>query len=287
MPLSKRAFSSIQRVVRNRTFTVKLSNIWTEIYNELGVGEVLGKNLNLSKDDHQTLRNWFFKNSGIDPLTDDVPGDRLEVAKVTNNEKFSSIPVFNGFISICSRQKEISLQQGTATTPRGTLLRVKSSDITFAPSDKVVVTENGMAALHWHDFSIPGDVEESIMVYRGHDNEAQHVSRFLKSLPSSVLKIGFFDFDPAGIGMAVDYDCDAILIPDQLTDDLIVGINNKPDTFVDQMRKRPDLESIIPDTLLDLWSWMTSADRKCAITQERLLSNKQQLKLHHIKSNKV
>ena len=71
--------------------------------------------------------------------------------------------------------------------------------------------------------------------------------------------------------MAVDYNMDAILIPDPINDALITGINNKPESHANQLLKRPNLREQLPKSCRWVLKWMTSEGRQCAVTQERLM----------------
>lgn len=117
------------------------------------------------------------------------------------------------------------------------------------------------------------------MVYRGDSKDAKIVRKWLDSLPVDIKKIGYFDFDPAGLGMAIDYGLDAILIPDPLDNELVKGINSKPEVHVEQLMYRPDLGEQLPGSCRETWKWMVAEGRKCAVTQERLTVLGWQLRL--------
>jgi hypothetical protein len=164
----------------------------------------------------------------------------------------------------------IPLLGGDAITPCGTLLSVTASELEISRIDTIVLVENGITARYWHKCRIPCELSKALMVYRGHDSQSKTVRQWLRQLPATVQKIGYFDFDPAGLGMAIDYQMDAILIPDPINDQLIKGINNKPEAHDNQLVKRPDLGQQLPETCHDMWQWMIGKGRKCAVTQERL-----------------
>ena len=71
--------------------------------------------------------------------------------------------------------------------------------------------------------------------------------------------------------MAIDYGMNGILIPDPLSNDLIHGLNNKPDAHVEQLMRRPNIRDKLPESCHEIWDWMISENRKCAVTQERLM----------------
>lgn len=271
MSLSKKAFTSIQRALHNRTFRISLNAIWQEIHDELGIGSVSSKHLLLNPEDHEKLRKWALLEAGADPLTAKISGDRLEVASQVSDEKWATESVFSGMIQVNMRSGEIPMTHGNAVTPPGTLLSVAASEILVEENSTVVLVENGIVARYWHQCRVPAELSKALMVYRGHTGDAETVREWLGSLPVGVMKVGYFDFDPAGLGMAVDYGVDAILIPNPLDDNLIQGINNKPESHLEQLAHRPDLDKKLPESYRRIWNWMTANGRKCAVTQERLM----------------
>lgn len=272
MSLSKKAYTSVQRVLRNRTLKVALNKVWQEIHDELGVGDLSSRHLNLSLHDHARLREWFELDAGADPLTTDITGNRLEAASLVRDEKWATESVFSGLMKVNVISGTVPLTQGEATTPTGTLLEVNANNVLVDRIKAVVLVENGIVARHWHQCRIPAELSNALMVYRGHGNESvKCVREWIDSLPQSVMKVGYFDFDPAGIGIAIDYRMDAILIPDPLSERLIEGVNNKRESHDAQLAHRPRLGEQLPASLHKVWSWMTENNRKCAVTQERLL----------------
>ena len=282
MTLSKKYYTAIQQVLRNQKSSVSLNTTWKHIHDESGIGSTSLKQLFFTAQDHEALRKWVSLEVGADPLITEVSGDRLEVASLVQNEKWATKNVFSGMIRVNMRSGEVPLSQGRVTTPSGTLLYVSAGDILVNEVAVVVLMENGVVARNWYKCRIPGELSNALMVYRGHDSEAEAVSLWLKSLPSEVKKVGYFDFDPSGLGMAIDYGVDAILIPDLLDDELVKGINNKQETHVDQLLHRPNLGSQLPKNCYEVWKWMTTENRKCAITQERLTVLGKHLRLLNI-----
>lgn len=272
MSLTKCAFNAIQKALHNLSFNPTLTDTWVQIHNELGVGTISNKKLILTSADHEKLRTWARLESGADPLTTVVSGDRLQTSTFVRNEKWASESVFAGMMQVNRISGSISLAHGEATTPAGTLLFVAAADIQINELSTVVVVENGIIARYWHKCQIPSELMTALMVYRGHSQDADTVRKWLAGLPSHVRKVGYFDFDPAGLGLAFDYGVSDILIPFPLSDDLLAGINNKSKSHVEQLLRRPDLRNQLSSSARDIFDWMTAAGRKCAITQERLLS---------------
>jgi hypothetical protein len=280
--LSKKYYTAIQQVLRNQKSSVSLNTTWKHIHDESGIGSTSLKQLFFTAQDHEALRKWVLLEVGVDPLITEVKGDRLEVASLVQDEKWATKNVFSGMVYVNMRSGEIPISQGRVATPSGTLLYVAAGDILVNDITAVVLMENGIVARNWYKCRVPDELSNALMVYRGHDSEAEAVSLWLKSLPLEVKKVGYFDFDPSGLGMAIDYGVDAILIPDLLDDELVKGINNKQETHVEQLLHRPNLGSQLPKSCYEIWKWMTTENRKCAITQERLTVLGKHLRLLNI-----
>jgi len=203
MALSKKSYTSVQRVLQNGVYKILLNKLWVEIHDEIGVGDISSKHLILSVEDHKKLRNWYILDAGVDPLTVKVTGSRLDVATIVRNEKWATESVFSGMINVNVISGIVPLIQGDAVTQSGTLLSVSAKDINIEQIDTVVLVENGIVARSWYQCCIPEELTSALMVYRGHGSEGmKSVSEWLKQLPPGIRKVGYFDFDPAGLGMA-------------------------------------------------------------------------------------
>ena len=270
MSLSKKAYNAIRRVVYNRTLSVPVNAVWQMIHDETSIGSISSRRLRLTIEDHKKLREWVQNETGTDPLTTRISGDREEVASISRDEKFATENVFSGMLWANKSSGEIPLVQGNAVTPDGTLISVATDDISMDDIKMIVIVENGIVARNWHKCIVPDELATALIVYRGHGELASTVRAWLAGLNADIKKIGYFDFDPAGLGIAVDYNMDAILIPDPIDDALITGINNKPESHINQLLKRPNLHEQLPKSCRWVLKWMTSKGRRCAVTQERL-----------------
>lgn len=271
MSLSKKAYNAIRRVVYNRTLCVPVNAVWQKIHDETSIGSISSRRLRLTIEDHKKLREWVKNETGADPLITPISGDREEVASISRDEKFATENVFSGILWANKPSGEIPLVQGNAVTPEGTMISVATDDISMDDIKTIVIVENGIVARNWHKCIVPDELATALIVYRGHGELASTVRAWLAGLNADIRKIGCFDFDPAGLGIAVDYGMDAILIPDPVNDELIKGINNKPGIHSKQLLNRPNLHEHLPKSCHWVFNWMTSEGRRCAVTQERLM----------------
>ena len=273
-------------MVYNRTLSVPVSAVWQKIHDETSIGSISSMQLMLTVEDHKKLREWVKGETGTDPLTTEISGDREEVAAMSRDEKFATENVFSGMLWVSRLSGEIPLVQGNAATPEGTLISVATDDISMDDIKTTVIVENGTVARNWYKCIVPDELATALIVYRGHGELASTVRAWLSSLNADIKKIGYFDFDPAGLGIAVDYNMDAILIPDPINDKLIKGINNKPESHANQLLKRPNLREQLPKSCHWVLNWMTSGRRQCAVTQERLMVLGWQLKILELTNDK-
>lgn len=274
----KKAFQSIQAVLRQDKSEVRLSSLWRAIHDELSIGvRVPGSALRLNAEDRHRLREYIRGLHGLDPLLDELGGDRVELAAHTSNEKFSAQPVFGRLLRLVSRRSEISLTTGRASTPPGSALTLDPSLIKAESIDAmVVVVENGAVFNRWHDVPITDPrVVEALAVYRGHDQEARVVADWLVSLPDGASIVAAVDFDPAGFEIALALGASSILLPDDWSNLPLDAASNKVRAFDEQYR--PELIERIPEGWLPAYEWLVS--HRAAFTQEGLLARGVPLRL--------
>jgi hypothetical protein len=274
----KRAFRSIQAVLRQDKSEVRLSGVWQAIHDELTVGVRLpGGTLRLDAEDRHRLREYICRQHGLDPLLDELDGDRVELAAHTSNEKFSAQSVFGRLLRLVSRQPEIHLITGRASTPPGSALTLDPSLITAESlGAMVVVVENGAVFNRWHDVPVTdSQAAAALAIYRGHDQEARVVADWLVSLPDRVSIVAAVDFDPAGFEIALALGASSILLPDDWLNLPLDASMNKVRAFDEQYR--PELIERIPEGWLQAYEWMVS--QRAAFTQEALLARGVSLQL--------
>ncbi|MCP4386871.1 MAG: hypothetical protein GY802_01125 [Gammaproteobacteria bacterium] len=274
----KKAFRSIQAVLRQDKPEVRLAGFWQAIHEELSVGVRLpGGVLRLDGEDRDRLREYIRRQHGLDPLLDELDGDRVELAACTSNEKFSAQPVFGRLLRLVSRRPDIHLTTGRASTPPGSALILDPSLITAESLDTmVVIVENGAVFSRWHDVPIAdSQAAEALAIYRGHDQEARVVADWLTSLPDKVSIVAAVDFDPAGFEIALALGASSILLPVDWPNLPLDASMNKVRAFDEQYR--PQLIERIPEGWLQAYEWVVS--QRAAFTQEALLARDVPLQL--------
>ncbi len=269
MELTKQLYGVIQAAARAGKTTVEYNKSWSMIHQELGIGSLDRGNLNVTSADWQKLRDWCKSVSGADPMYDDIDGDRIEVAGKFQDEKWSSKSAIADMCMVSSKSGVIPLKQGDVPVLQGTLISISLDDLALSRLDTIIVVENAIIARYWHDVLIPGSLDDALMIYRGHGENTRLLMDWLKALPSTVYKVGYLDFDPAGLGIAVDFELDAILVPDPIDQELVKGhTHNKPKVYHDQCRQRSNLMSQLSENWRPILSWMN--DHEAAVTQESI-----------------
>lgn len=268
---SKQAFKSIQAALRRGAEEVTFNKIWKSLHNELSIGKVIGKKLHFSSSDREELRQHIQASIGLDPLFDEVSGDRLEVAAHISDEKWATQSVFGRQILAKSTCCNISLKTGDAVTPPNSALYVDPELIQLPQKAVITIVENGSAFNQWHDVLTDSEkVKSSLVVYRGHDQGAARVRQWLGALPETIETIAAVDLDPSGLLIAASLGADAVLLPEAFDLIPLDSRTNKPEIFDKQYM--PKQRALIPGGWLHIWDWM--AGNQVAITQETMLVNK-------------
>lgn len=268
MVLGRQTFSSIQNALRKRLVSVKATKTWLNLHSELSIGARSGDEIMLSQADRDSLRDFIISKIGIDPLHENIDGDRIEMALRTSNEKLSDHSVFGNEIKVFRNERHIKLMDGVATTPPGSYLTTSPDNIDLNDVDAIVVVENGAPFRDWSKAVMAPPLHESLAVYRGHDENARSVMELLNKRRASIKVYAAVDFDPAGFRIALSLGADAILIPKNHKALLSERHLNKPEVFEKQNNRKSD--AMIPAGWKEEWEWLH--DNRIAITQEALLS---------------
>lgn len=149
--------------------------------------------------DHASARNLLSTNNL--PIVQGVLGTRFESAKSDNSEKMFSVAPHDDSIAI----KVIGncmLDGRPLWTPPGTYLVVRFADGLRIQCDAVMVVENFEPFRRLEEFAFMPVTENALVVYRGDGLwTGDHASRLVSQRKEP--KWAFFDFDPAGLAMAL------------------------------------------------------------------------------------
>ncbi|MCP8687145.1 DUF7281 domain-containing protein [Marinobacterium sedimentorum] len=214
-------FQVIQNALRKGLNQVSLNKTWEAIHHEMEIGEIRGRMLIFQSGDIELLRQLMHKETGHDPVHESLHGSRIKMAQKAANEKLSSQSVFGNLLQVARLNgASIPIAGSTcaALTPPGTLLSVRENYLLLDDIPNVILTENGSAAVYWDCYRYPREVGDALIIYRGHGQDSSVVRNLIQNRPKTTRLYGFFDLDPAGITMALQYKVDALVIPAQLED---------------------------------------------------------------------
>jgi hypothetical protein len=211
LDITKTHFNAIQKALREDSSFVNSNDTWKEICAAYDIGDVRSKKIFLSPTEKQLLREHVKSDCGLCPLHDNTNASRFDICKKTHNEKLSSKSVFGMFNSVAS-VTGVPLKSGTALTPPGTFLNAVLKDIDIASINKVIIVENGEMISRVHEIKIR-NLSETLFVYKGHKKDATHLNNWLNTLPEHISKVGYMDFDLAGIDMAKSHGYESIIVP--------------------------------------------------------------------------
>lgn len=96
--MSAAQFNAISKVVRGHKTNVTITGVWNDIHEETSLGARFGKRLVFTTKEIDGLRQYAIFLTGLDPLFQDLSGNRVEVAAKTGNEKFGNELVFGRMV---------------------------------------------------------------------------------------------------------------------------------------------------------------------------------------------
>ncbi len=220
MGFNKLQYTLMQKAIRKQLTMVKANKTWLEIYEKYCIGKLTSKNnLVFTINDLNIMRKIVDKHLSLDPLFDDLKGDRLSLSKRCKNEKINGTQVFGNYIQVAKpNNMPIHLFDGDAVTPKNTVLTLIDNTIDFKKHSSVLIIENGTNFINWSAIKLPIECDDSLIIYRGHGKSLKAVHNLLKEMPDNCTKYTFFDYDPSGIGMSLRMRADAMLIPKNYLD---------------------------------------------------------------------
>ncbi|HEV8078886.1 MAG TPA: hypothetical protein VGP45_10925, partial [Marinobacter sp.] len=108
----------------------------------------------------------------------------------------------------------VSIAGERSATKPGSVLAVKPSvvDRDALTQRNLIVIENGSLLPDWSRICLPPAWQDAVLLYRGHGENARDVAGLVQAQPSDRLAF-YYDFDPAGMAMALNWGKGNILLP--------------------------------------------------------------------------
>ena len=248
-------FKAVQRLVSRAEKEAKLNKTWQQIHDDTGIGVVIGDRISFTLEDRSLLREYIKRKTGLDPFGQgqQIPKRRVEAAFVTTDEKGFGVPVFSQLLRVARiTSKPINTVHGEAVLPAGSFLSVPATSLNIS-DEVVVVVENGDLMCSLDRLGWPDSIQDALFVYRGHGQDASElISLIARSSP--LKKVGFFDFDPAGLLLGIESTIgfDSLILPDLgevFADMSSLQLINKTSAFWKQSEQLNQLIRKIPNTL--------------------------------------
>ncbi len=269
----KRTFGIVADAVQNAKSEVKLNKTWERLHDE-GIGQkITGKKLSLSASDRQALCQLALEESGADPAFFDLSAlstaTRIETAGQVIDEKWTHRKVREDLLSIRSIAQVVRLAE-PCPMPLGGYLTLPWQKALKHKHETVVVIENLEAFIEAEKINWPNEVQKQnpLLVYRG-DKETTPgaVKRFLENNKQDYYV--FFDYDPAGIQMALTQPgSPSIIVPNMPSDQL--AKHSKWSEFEKQVSARKSLgKREESDALAPYINQMLK--KQFAVMQERMI----------------
>ncbi len=260
-------FTSIQRLLKSGAKKVRLSETWGSIYGETSIGVKQGRYLYFTSQNRRALREWAKMNSGADPLTTSLDGDRMEMAAKVYNEKWASKPVKEGMIEVYRPVPIPLCDGGEVSVPGGAFLTIHKDSIDYSKVPHIIVSENLEPVLKWADVSLSEHLTDALVIYRGDKGTSERAVKVLVESDIPSTKIGWFDFDPAGFTIAESFKgLDTLLLPDLAEVERTINVSRYREHYIAQPKK-VSYNGSLPSSLLE---WMDT--NRCALTQELIIS---------------
>lgn len=264
---------AIQDLVRRPAGRVKQTKALKFIHEEYSVGTLIGTSFIIfSNEELDRLRALAESAVIIDPLHGKIDLPRGQLAQFTNNEKMTSLSVFEDMLQVARPSDSlIKTSWGTATTPRYSLLSVRPQDISFE-EENIIIVENGDTMRSWPDIKLPSELHDALLIYRGHSSSAKYLRKKIQCHPINKL-YAYFDFDPSGVSKALSLGIKKIIVPynwEEIQNNHVFKFN-KTSTFWKQIQDLNQIESHHSLRVREIATHMKS--HNIALTQEHLTAH--------------
>ncbi|MBQ9274985.1 MAG: hypothetical protein IJ228_09235 [Succinivibrio sp.] len=235
----------------------------------------------------QALYDYVKHEYGVDLHEEALSGsaDRLQRAKSHPDEKRGVRPVFSELLTMAGRAPVPLGGAQSALIAEGTVLSTTKERLDLSRIRRVIVVENGILFTAWQELSgcLPAPWQNSLLIFRGYGGNVSVVRELLAALPPECEVALYFDCDPAGLCMMLEY-CSLhkamLLLPLRSELGFEVLAKNKKEAFSAQY---PQFKSLLlrrdlSPALLQFLEYMHSEG--LALTQENLLAHKVRLGLY-------
>lgn len=191
----------------------RTSPLSQEVMTRYGCGYVSKNNAIFSAEHKRRLRQQVIDELGLDPyMIEQLPDDRLEMAKYHHNEKLAAKTAGNDHLLLNSadgvlRINGLEMQLYPESISSAGLMCLNSG-IRSVEHDTVVIVENLAIMSLCHDWQIPAIDNHSLWVYRGDYKTGATAGTccdFIKRFGDGKTVVVFSDMDPKGLEIALTF----------------------------------------------------------------------------------
>jgi hypothetical protein len=213
--LSLQALKVIKRLLVSGKTEAKAGPVLREVAESFGIGHERHKGyLLFTSAELDQLRAAVNEQVPGDIRHADLSGSRTDIARSFVQEKVATGGVFDNYVWGAKRGGgEVPLRTGNACAPRGSYIAFDYGELDLDPSTPIIIVENGEALLRRDQFIIPGELSGALWIYRGHGANARGVKKLIAIEQDRRPLIGFFDMDPKGFLLALEFGVQKSLFP--------------------------------------------------------------------------
>ena len=192
----------LSRAIKLAKPSVKLTDLWRFFNTEYGIGYVDKNKLIISHTDYQHVRTLIKTETGLDVVEPLPSGSRIDIAKETGNEKLNAEAPGRHHLLLNSRSGQLLINGLSIPLMMGASYRLDQRMLDKYPQS-IIVVENLQVFDFFQKIMIPEFLNESLVVYRGHNISSKAVIDFLQATPQQTNIIAFCDYDPKGFEIAL------------------------------------------------------------------------------------
>lgn len=282
MNLSKQQILTLQAICKKGIADQKSASKWlVQLSQEEGVGQIRGKQISISYQDILKIRVFLELHGYGEEATQETFESRTEASKVFANEKLASSAVTDNRVFLKTTKHPIRLNGHLLPVGHGIEFRVNELDNLQASQIVLIENLDTFFEADRCDGLISLLNDDAVFVYRGGQGffSAKGSQDLLNNFKGE--KIGFFDFDPAGLCLLGVKGLDKVVVPDLNTVTIkeLIGASRE-DRFFEQLPQYNSLLVNIANSQSNLS--MVGNQMKVhnlAVMQETLLSRDMQLVL--------
>ncbi len=271
---NKRSLSVAVKALQSSKTEVPFNKTWQKLHEELGIGDVSNKSLCLTATDRSDLSKIILVETGINTETIDLSffssATRIEVSNLANEEKWAGRKIKEDIVYIRSLTDTVKLTRNYRVPSSG-YLATTWQEASKHKHQTFIIIENLEAFLVAERVSWSDEIRQlnPMFLYRG-DKEVTPaaINHFIKN--SELSYSVFFDYDPAGLMMALTLPREPlIIVPDASIK--LLKLHTKKLAFNKQITARMFLGKI--DRSHHCYSQANDlVNNKIAVMQEKMIS---------------